>query len=366
MTVPPQGPSPLQSADLAVSDRGQFWRSPWVTHIAAVLLALAVGAVLMLLMGVSPIEAYGALLDGAFGNRNSVAETLVRAIPLALAGIGVSIAFQAGVFNVGAEGQLFLGATAAIWVGLQLANWPMLPLIAAMMVASMVVGGLWAAIAAFLKVRFQASELINTIMMNYIAIFLVAYLVHGPLQEPGSPLGQTARLASNAVLPVILPSTRLHFGLILAIVAALVTYVLLWRTTWGFGIRVVGKNALAARNAGFHVSWSIVSAFVVSGALAGIAGFAEASGIQHRMIENLSPGYGYTAIVVALLGQLNPPVVLVSAVLFAALQVGASTMESAVGVPSSIVTIVQYLIVIFVIGRGVFDWLAELRHRQRE
>ena len=138
----------------------------------------------------------------------------------------------------------------------------------------------------------------------------------------------------------------------------MVAYIALWRTTWGFRIRVVGKNSLAAHNAGINVTWSIVSAFVVSGALAGIAGFTEVAGVQHRMIENLSPGYGYTAIVVALLGQLNPTFVLASAVLFAALQVGASTMESAVGVPSSVVTIVQYLIVIFMIGHGAFDWFA--------
>jgi simple sugar transport system permease protein len=313
----------------------------------------------MLLMGVSPIAAYGALVDGAIGNRNSIAETLVRATPLALAGIGVAIAFQAGVFNVGAEGQLFLGATAATWVGLQLTDWPLVPLLATMIVVSALVGGLWAAIPALLKVRFRASELINTIMLNYIAIFFVAYLVHGPIQEPGSPLGQTARLAANAILPIILPRTRLHFGIILALAAAVLAYVVLWRSTWGFRIRVVGKNARAAHNAGIHVNWSLVSAFVISGALAGIAGFSEASGVQRRMIENLSPGYGYTAIVVALLGQLNPPFVLLAAILFAALQVGASTMESAVGVPSSVVTIVQYLIVIFVIGRGAFDLIGE-------
>jgi simple sugar transport system permease protein len=223
---------------------------------------------------------------------------------------------------------------------------------------------LWAGIAAFLKVRFQSSELINTIMLNYIAIFLVSYLLHGPLQEPGSPLGQTARLSPSATLPVILPATRLHAGLLLAIVVAVVAYVLLWRTTWGFRIRVVGKNLMAARNAGINVTWCIVSAFLLSGALAGLAGFTEVAGVQRRMIENLSPGYGYTAIVVALLGQLNPIAVLLSAILFAALQVGASTMESAVGVPSSVVTIVQYLIVIFIIGRGAFDLLAGLRRRR--
>jgi len=352
------------AAPLPAATRRSVWQSPWVTHLAAIALALLVGGALIALMGINPVRAYAALLDGALGNRNSIAETLMRAVPLALAGIGISIAFQAGVFNVGAEGQLFLGGMAAAWVGLQWTNLPPALLLLLMILAAMLVGALWAGVAAFLKVRFDASELINTIMLNYIAIFLVSYLVHGPLQDPGSPLGQTARLSAGATLPVILPATRLHAGLLLAIVVALAAYVLLWRTTWGFRIRVVGKNLMAARNAGINVPWSIVSAFLLSGALAGLAGFTEVAGVQHRMIENLSPGYGYTAIVVALLGQLNPIAVLASAILFAALQVGASTMESAVGVPSSVVTIVQYLIVIFIIGRGAFDLLASNRRRR--
>ena len=193
-------------------------------HLSAIVLALLVGGALIALMGINPLRAYAALLDGALGNRNSIAETLMRSVPLALAGIGISIAFQAGVFNVGAEGQLYLGGMAAAWVGLQWADLPLYRCSMLMIVAAMVVGGLWAGVAAFLKVRFQSSELINTIMLNYIAIFLVSYLVHGPLQEPGSPLGQTARLSPSATLPVILPATRLHAGLLLAIVVAVVAY----------------------------------------------------------------------------------------------------------------------------------------------
>lgn len=340
-------------------------RRRWLQSLAnpaAVLLALLIGAGLIALTGVSPLKAYGALLDGALGNRNSLAETLVKAVPLALAGVGVSIAFRAGVFNVGAEGQLFMGAMAAAYVSLQLhGQFGPLPMI----LAAMLAGGLWAGIAALLKLWFNASEMINTIMLNYIAIFFIGYLLHGPLQEPGSPLGQTAPIPEAAKLAILLPGTRLHAGLLLAILAAVVCAILLWRTTWGFRLRVVGKNQAAARNAGMNVALTLFSTLVVSGALAGLAGFAEVSGVQHRMIENISPGYGYTAIVVALLGQTNPLGVLIAAVLFAALQVGARTMESAVHVPSSAVTIIQYLVVILIIGREGFGWLQQqIRRRQ--
>ncbi len=364
---------PQNAQDTSASNptTAQYWlntlfQSGLIASLVAIVIALIIGAGLIALLGVSPIKAYAALLDGALGNKNSIAETLLKAIPLGLAGVGVSIAFRAGAFNVGAEGQLYIGAIAATWIGLQfplLSPWLLIPL---MILTGMAAGGLWAGIAGLLKVWMNASEMINTIMMNYIAIFFVNYLVHGPLQEPGSPLGQTSPLSENAQLPVILAGTRLHAGLILTIVTAIVAYILLWRTTWGFHIRVVGKNQLAAKAAGMNVKSLLVSSLVLSGALAGLAGFCEASGIQQRMIENISPGYGYTAIVVALLGQTNPLGVLASAVLFAALQVGASTMESAVGVPSSVITVIQYLIVLLLIGRGAFDLFRNrLRSPQR-
>ncbi|HEX2978658.1 MAG TPA: ABC transporter permease [Anaerolineaceae bacterium] len=327
------------------------------TSLIAILLALLVGALLIASMGVNPLVAYRTLLDGALGNKNSIAETLIRAIPLALVGVGVSIGFRAGTFNIGGEGQLFLGAAAATWVGLQFASLPGYVLIPLMILASMLAGGIWAAIAGILKIRFNASELINTIMMNYIAIFFVNFLVHGPMKEPNSPLGQSSHLPDQALLGILMRPTRLHSGIIITIAVVAIAYVLLWHTSWGYQIRACGKNPLAALAAGINVNWIALSAFALSGAFAGIAGFCEAAGVQHRLLENISPGYGYTAIVVALLGQTNPTGVLAAAILFAGLQVGASTMESAIGVPSSIVTIVQYLIVIFIIGRGALGLL---------
>ena len=230
----------------------------------------------------------------------------------------------------------------------------------------MLAGALWAGVAGFLKIALHANEFINTIMMNYIAIFFVSYLLNGPLKDPEFPMAQTAAIPVQAKLFRLIPGTRLHAGFIIAVIVVALAYFLLWHTTWGFQLRVTGKNLLAARSAGINVKWVILSSLMASGALAGLAGYAEVAGVQLRMIENLSPGYGYTAIVVALLGDTNPPGVLAAAILFAALSVGASTMESAVGVPSSIVTIIQYLIVLLIMGRGVFNFIRQHWLRRAE
>ena len=323
--------------------------------VASFALALILGALIISLMGVSPVRAYAALVNGAAGNLNSVAETLLRAVPLGLAGVGVSIAFRAGAFNVGAEGQLYVGAMASAWTGLAFPFLPPAALLALMGLAAVLAGGIWAGIAGVLKAWVNASEMIVTIMLNYVAIFLINYLVHGPLQDPASPLGQTARLPRAAYLPILVGGTRLHVGLILTAVLAVLFFFLLQRTSWGFHIRVLGRSPVVAHASGIPVNRVTVSVLVASGALAGLAGFCEAAGVQHRMIENISPGYGYTAIVVALLGQTDPIGVFVAAILFAALQIGASTMESAVGVPSSVITVIQYLVVLLLIGRGAMD-----------
>ncbi len=199
--------------------------------------------------------------------------------------------------------------------------------------------------------------MINTIMMNYVAIFFVSWLVYGPIQQPGSPLGQTARLSDNAIMPVIMKQTRLHAGFIILLFLVILTWVLLEKSVWGYQIKVTGQNLLASQAAGIKVKRVLFSAMAYSGALAGLAGFFEVSGIQNRMIENISPGYGYTAIVVALLGQLNPFGVFLASILFGGLQIGASTMETAVGVPASAVSVIQYLIVILFIGRETFSRL---------
>jgi len=328
-----------------------------VSSVVAVLVALMVGAGLIAAWGVNPVTAYVALIDGAFGNRNSIAETLLRSVPLTFAGLGVAIAFRGGAFNVGAEGQLFIGATAATFVGTSLVGEPAPLVLLIMVFSAFVAGAVWSGLAGLLKLGFGASELITTIMLNYIAIYLVSYLLNGPLQDPDSYLPQTVPLARSISPPILIAKTRLHAGFLLGLVAVLLAHLALWRTTFGFRLRVVGLNPRAALNAGIGATGITLAAFLLSGGLAGLAGLMEVVGVQHRMIENLSPGYGYTAIIVALLGQTNPVGVLAAAVLFAALQVGATTMESGAGVPSTLATILQGLVVLFLIGHGAFDFL---------
>ena len=320
--------------------------------LLCVVLAFAVGALLIALIGLDPVHAYWSLFQASLGSTNGLAETAIRTVPLGLCGIGIALAFRAGVFNVGAEGQLFIGGVAAALVGTQLAGLPQLVVLPAMAIAAALGGAAWSGIAAVLKLKFRADELITTIMLNYIAIYFVGFLLHGPLQDPGSPLAQTVRLGGEARLPVILEGTRLHAGILLTFVVAILAQIFLWRSVAGFRLRAVGHNARAANNAGMNVSRALWVGFLICGALSGLAGFAEVAGVQRRMIENLSPGFGYTAIIVALLGQTNPLGVLAAAILFAALQIGSTTMESAAGVPSALTTVIQALVVLFLIGQN--------------
>jgi general nucleoside transport system permease protein len=320
--------------------------------LAAVLLAFAAGAGLIALIGLDPAKAYSSLFEASLGSSNGLAETAIRTVPLALCGIGIALAFRAGVFNVGAEGQLYIGGIAAAWAATQLAGAPQALVLPAMAVAAAVAGALWSAIAGVLKQRFRADELITTIMLNYIAIYFVGYLLHGPLQDPASPLAQTVRLGAEGRLPVVMPGSRLHAGILIVVVVAVLAQIYLWRAVDGFRLRAVGQNARAALNAGINVRRMVWTGFLVCGALSGLAGFSEVAGVHRRMIENLSPGFGYTAIIVALLGQTNPVGVLAAAVLFAALQIGSTTMESAAGVPSALTTVIQALVVLFLIAQN--------------
>ena len=343
------------TAASAVSAANAARRTEFVSSFVAVGLALAVGALLIMVWGANPLTAYAALFDGAFGSWNSIAETMLRSIPLTFTGLAIAIAFRAGAFNLGAEGQLFLGATASAFVGLLMPEVPGFLSIPAMIGTAMLVGALWSLLAGVLKLRFGANELITTIMLNYIAILFVSYLLRGPIQEASGYLPQTERLAASVRFPKLIEGTRLHMGVLLALMAVGLTHFALWHTTWGYKLRVVGLNPRAALNAGFNVTAITVSAFLLSGAVAGMAGYMEVVGVQRRMIENLSPGFGYTGIIVALLGRTNPFGVLAAAILFAGLQVGGSTMQAASGVPSTLTTLVQALVVLFVIGRGAFD-----------
>lgn len=325
-----------------------------ILPLLAALLAFALGAVILLLAGHDPLAIYGAMLGGTFGSAGGRAETLVKATPLILAGLGVSVAFRMLVWNIGAEGQLHLGAIAAAGTALYLLpGAPAWLLIPAMALAGALGGALWALIPAALRAFAQVNEIITSLMLNYVAIALADYLVYGPWRNPqGRGFPGTAPIPDAGWLPR-LPGTRVHLGLAFGLAAALILFVALRRTVWGYEIRVIGENPAAARYAGMDIKRNILLVMALSGGLAGLAGMSELGGIAHQLQRNLSPGYGYTAIIVAWLGRLNPWAIVVVACLFAALLVGGDQLQLATGLPAAIAPLLQGMILFFVLGSEI-------------
>jgi general nucleoside transport system permease protein len=313
-----------------------------------ILLAFLLGALLILAIGANPLQAYWILLQTAFGSANGFAETMVKACPLLLAGLGVAVAYRARFWNIGAEGQIYAGGTAAALTGIYLGELPALIHLPLTLLAGLLGGGILGLIPGYLKARLKVNEVITTLMLNYIVIGFASYLVHGPLRDRASGITISPQLAASAWLPIIIPRTRFHLGILLALLAAGLIYLLLDRTVLGFQIRAIGENVRAARIAGIRVEWVTIWAVLLSGALAGLAGAAEIAGVQHRLVEGFSPGYGYLAIAVALLGNLKPLTIIPSAILFAALLNGAEAMQRAAGVPVSMIYVIEGLVIIFV------------------
>lgn len=284
-----------------------------------------------------------------------IADALVRATPLIFAGLAVALAFRGGVFNIGAEGQLLAGAVAGTTVSLLAPPAFGYFTIVLGLVAAALAGAFWAAIAAELKRRFNVLEIISTIMLNFIAIHLVSYLVRGPLQEPTRIYPQTVTLVESARLPVILPGTRLHFGFILAIAAAVMLAWFFRKSAAGFRIRAVGASPRAAWSSGrIDVTKTSYSVFIMSGALAGLAGGVEISGVTYALYENLSPGYGYTAIAVALIAGLNPLGVILSGMFFAALETTAIALQRDFAIPASIASVAEASLILAVLAFASF------------
>jgi simple sugar transport system permease protein len=321
--------------------------------IAAVAASFLVVAVLMVIIGVNPVEAYAALVRGSFGSLNGLGETLVKATPLLLIGLGIAIAFRGGMWNIGAEGQLLLGAIGATIAALYLPDMPAILHLPLVMLAGMIFGAAWGAIPGYLRARWRVNEIVVTIMMNYLALYILSYLVNGPMKDMNRvpPQPQSATLPPSALLPKLFPPTRAHLGILIAIVAAVVVWFVLQRTPLGYEIKAAGSNPEAAEYGGIGTVVTGTLAMILSGALAGLAGMAEISGIHRRLLEGISPGYGYLAIAVALFGGLNPGGILLSSLFFGALLVGADAMQRAVGVPVATVYLLQGLVLIFVLAR---------------
>jgi ABC-type uncharacterized transport system permease subunit len=316
--------------------------------VIAVLASFLIGSIFLLILKINPIEAYTALIKGAFGNQRLITTTIIKSIPLIFAGLAVTLAYRGGVFNIGAEGQLYMGALFAVWAGTELAMPYPWHLIVALLLG--ILGGMiWGAIPGYLKATRDMNEIIVTILMNYIAIFTVSYFVHGPLKEEGWNT-QTPLVADTAKLPLVWEGTRLHAGFYLALLAVVIVYILLFHTTLGYRIRMVGINKDSARYAGIRTTAIMALAMALSGGLAGLAGAGELLGVQYRLIDNFSPGWGFDAIAVALVGRLNPIGTLIAAFFFGALRNGANSMQTAVRVDVVVVYILQGLAIIFLIA----------------
>ena len=331
--------------------------------VIATLAALLVGAVMLLLLKVNPIEAYRALWEGAFGSPNAIAETLVKATPYLLVGLGICISYRGNVINIGGEGQMIVGAIFATWVGLNVTGLPGWLAITLGLLAGVLGGGVWGGIPGVLKAYFNVNEILSTVMMNAIAVQLMNYMLRGPMIDPeqaklASQIPQTARLAENFRLPRLAP-TRLHLGALIAVILAVLVYILLWRTTLGYRIRAVGENLSASKYGGIKTQRYIVLALLLSGAFSGLAGATQVFGVNYRMItDGSATGFtgnaGFNGIVAALFGQLHPLLTIPASVLFGGLLVGANTMQRSVQVPSALITALNGLVVIFVVSSEIW------------
>lgn len=341
----------------------------WLVGTAALLAGLAVLVLGLELAGYDAGPALGALWSGAFGSWYAITSaTLVRAVPLILIGLGLALAFRAGAFNIGAEGQFYAGAIAATWLGLHAGSLPSPLAIAVVLAGAFLAGALWVAVPVLLRVRFGVLEVISTLLLNFVAEATTSLVVQGPLQESQGIYPQSDAIAESARLP-LLPGTRLHAGILLALVGAVVLRRLFARTLWGFQLRAVGLGPRAAEISGrIDSRWMAAAALAVSGAIAGLAGGVEVAGISHALFQNLSPGYGFTAIAVALLGRLNPLGVVLAGLLFGGLEAGAGAMQREAGVPAVAVYVVEAVVILVVllaesVRRGGVTALAALGSR---
>lgn len=330
--------------------------------IGSVVLALLVGSIFILVVGENPLYAYRVLLVESFGSINNIAGTLQRSTPLIFTGLGVAFAFRCGLFNIGAEGQLYVGGMVAAIIGVSFGNLPGLIHLPIAVFAGMLAGGLWAAIPGILKAKLGVHEVINTIMMNFVAYYLTDFLVTGPFHG-GRWAPETDRVFPTAVLERILPPSRLNTGIFLAIVALVVVYIVLWKTKTGYEIRAVGLNPSAAEYGGISVARNMVLAMVISGAVASLAGVEQVLGVHGRFIQRFSPDLGFIGIAVALLGKNHPVGVFFAAVLFGALRTGGAAMDRLTDVPRELVVIIQAMIIMFVAADELIRRLVPRRRK---
>ncbi|MCL6452645.1 MAG: ABC transporter permease [Alicyclobacillus sp.] len=340
--------------------------------LLASLFAIVIGGIVVAAIGYNPLVVYGSLISGAFGNLYNLGTTLSGATPLILIGLGIAIAFRAGLFNIGADGQYWVGAMVSVWIGYHFTHLPGLPHILLALLGGMLAGGIWGGIVPGLtKAYLGAHEVITTMMMSYIGIFLVEYMIeeqNAPMRQPGS-FPVSPPIAGNTQLATFLPlnvfqQAQLSVGLWIALAAAVVVWILLQKTTFGFQVRAVGFNQRASRYAGIRVPLYTVLTLGISGVFAGLAGGVQMLGVQHQLNDSFASQYGYTAIVVSLLARNNPFGCILSGIFFAALNTGGQNMQQVSGVPASLTDVLTGLIIFFVAAERLIPVLRAWARRR--
>lgn len=325
------------------------WMRPLIP-VAAILVTFLLTATLVVMVNANPVEAYYYFLVDPLSSRVSAIEVLVKATPLLLTGAAVTFAFVGGYWNIGAEGQLYAGATAATAIGLQMYDvspWVALPLI---IVGGFLAGLLWALIPALMKVKLAIDEVVTTLLLNSVALFIVSALLNGPWRDPISQWPQSPEIAPSAIFPKLIPRSRLHLGFILAVLIILALWFVLTRTAFGLRMRAVGLGTEAARFAGIKVERTMLIAALVSGGIAGLAGVSEVAGIHYHLIDAISPGYGYTGIIIATLGTLNAWGVALAAFFIGLIDTGSQTVSRALGVPAYLGDVIQAALLLVTLG----------------
>jgi len=348
--------------------------------LIAVVAAFIVGGIVVLIMGDSPIQTYKLLIGSAFSWPDGIGYTLFYATPLIFTGLAVAVAFRCGLLNIGAEGQLYIAAFAAAWVGIKFggiavtnpgtgavvnspyANLPMLILLPLCCIAAVAAGAIWGGIPGLLKAKFGSHEVINTIMLNFIAVALVSYFTQYHYKIPGDAIMQTAPISNSAhiarlgrFIPGLPERIPLNLAFILAILACVFVYVLLWKTKWGYEIRATGQNPSAAEYGGISIRKQIILAMAISGALAGMVGINEVLGYRYRYYDGFSANYGFVGIAVALLGRNHPVGVFLAAILFAILLRGGIFVDAyTIKVSKDIVDMLQGIVIVFVAAEAMF------------
>ncbi len=323
-----------------------------LTPILGIFIGLFLTSFILLAQGIPPLEAYASMFKGALSGIQNLAFTFLEFIPLGLSGLAVTIAYRCGMFNIGVEGQIYVAALFSTWVAVSFPNMPGFLLLPLAMIAGVLGGGLFAAIPAILKVKRDMNEVLVSMLLNYVGINMVGLAVNSFLKEPGKPQPASAMLPQSTWLPILIPKTYLHVGFLFVFIIAIAMAFVLFKTTFGYEIRSVGLSQRASKYSGIGVQRTMMGSMIISGMIAGLAGCLVIMGSQHRLLPNFLVGYGYDAISVALLGGLHPIGVLATAFLFGALKSGGNAMQIAMGIPVSVISIVNAIAILSIIAIG--------------